>query len=183
MTNIKNVYHSLDLYDYVAEMKNLDFILSLAGTVTAVCALALSIYEGRQSRQHDRLSVRPLLAFHHEKHPDTRALIVKNQGLGPAILKQLQIFVGDNLVTDPQEGGWPAAFLSTGILSGFAEYYYLMGDDILNSGSERIILKFNCTSYSKEELTELDQDMALITVRFEYESMYHEQFAAQSKPA
>lgn len=162
-------------------MSDPDLILSMAGTVTAVCALVLSIYEGRQARLHDRLSVRPLLTFQHHKRPDTRELIVKNKGLGPAILKRLQVFVGGNPVADQQDGGWPAAFLSVGISSGFAECYYLVGDDILDSGFEKIVLKFDCSGYSKEKLMELDQAMALITVNFEYESMYGERSSVLSR--
>jgi hypothetical protein len=164
-----------------SKLSDSDLILSMAGTFTAVCALALSIYEGRQARQHDRLSVRPLLTFQHDKRPDTRALILKNKGLGPAILKRLQLFVRGNRVTDPQDGGWQEVFHSVGISSGFVEYFYLVGDDILDSGSERIVLKFDSSGYSKERLAELDQAMALITANFEYESMYGERFTAQSR--
>jgi hypothetical protein len=162
-------------------MSDPSLVLSIAGTIIAICALTLSIWEGRQSRKHDRLSVRPLLMFHHERASGARAIILKNSGLGPAILKQLQISVRDQLVTELQEGGWPEVFHMVGVFSGFTEYYYLAGDDILDAGTERTILRFDCTTYSKEKLAELDQALSLITMRFKYESMYHERFDIQSR--
>ena len=156
--------------------------LSITGTITAVCALGLSIWEGTQSRRHDRLSVRPLLSFNHEKLPDGRALLVKNNGLGPAILERFQIFVNGSPVNELQEGGWSEVVRLLGI-RGFAEYHYMVGDEVLDSGEERTVLRINCKGWSAAELDVLDNSLLLLKVRFDYKSMYHEHFHKSSKGA
>lgn len=64
-----------------------------AGTVTAVCAtgisclaLAVSVSEGRATRRHSRLSVRPALAMRATRRDGIAGIRLQNVGLGPAVI-------------------------------------------------------------------------------------------------
>jgi hypothetical protein len=74
-----------------------DHGLSLSGTVIALCALALSVTESVERRNHDRLSVRPHLDFgrSHSTNPKKPKLEYYwvNNGLGPAYFRWLRVEV------------------------------------------------------------------------------------------
>jgi hypothetical protein len=82
-----------------------------AGTVVAICAtiisvvsLAVSVYEGRATRRHYHLSVRPLLqlavSFHTSR---TAGLRLVNVGLGPAVITKTVLSVGGELLGEFNE--------------------------------------------------------------------------------
>ena len=62
-------------------------VISMSATVIAVVALAVSIYEARASRKHNRHSVRPVLQLWlgYSDGKESGLLIV-NSGLGPALI-------------------------------------------------------------------------------------------------
>ena len=76
-----------------------DRLQTLANVLTilvALCAIALSIWQGYEMRLHNRLSVLPHLdTFHSQINPDSVYTIrygVKNSGLGPAVVQDFLVF-------------------------------------------------------------------------------------------
>lgn len=66
---------------------------SIAAVLIALCALMLSVYEGYNSRQHQRLSVRPYVRFSFYYDNKGAHFTLDNWGLGPAQLQWFQISV------------------------------------------------------------------------------------------
>lgn len=66
-------------------------------SVLAMSALGLTIYQAWLSRQHNRLSVKPHLVWDTQRNWTdaglTLHLHIKNNGIGPAIIKDIQFFV------------------------------------------------------------------------------------------
>lgn len=75
--------------------------IAIASVVTAVCALGVTVWQGRQNYKHNKMSVRPnLSAFEsYDDNGKTRLVAFEliNSGFGPAIIKD---FI---LVYDGQE--------------------------------------------------------------------------------
>lgn len=67
----------------------------VATALIALVALGLSIYEGWESRRHNRLSVRPFLTEAVRMSPahERMCLVLKNNGLGPAVVKKWTLHV------------------------------------------------------------------------------------------
>jgi hypothetical protein len=66
---------------------NASIVVAICATVIAVLSLAVSVYEARAARRHDRISVRPHLALQASLRQGSRAgLQLINAGLGPAAI-------------------------------------------------------------------------------------------------
>jgi hypothetical protein len=69
-------------------------IVAICATLIAVVSLAVSVYEGLETRRHYRLSVRPLLKLDVSLHPgQTSGLRLMNVGLGPAVITETHLTV------------------------------------------------------------------------------------------
>lgn len=77
---------------------NANTVAATAATVTAVAALVVAVWDNAQSRDYNRLSVRPLLVMDAERTTtdteDRGELRISNQGVGPAVLRDLFIHLG-----------------------------------------------------------------------------------------
>ena len=67
---------------------------AIAAGVIALCALAVSIWQGHLARQHNRLSFRPLLEIWCDATRTKLHLNIKNCGTGPALIRSTAIFYG-----------------------------------------------------------------------------------------
>ena len=62
-------------------------IVAICATVIAVVSLAVSVYEARATRRHNRISVRPFLELRvNLSQGHTAGLQLINAGLGPAVI-------------------------------------------------------------------------------------------------
>lgn len=68
-------------------------IIASAASIIALLSLFVTIFEVRQSRSHSRASVRPVLELTWSSGKPTVGLMLKNVGLGPAIIYETRLFV------------------------------------------------------------------------------------------
>lgn len=86
------------------------FLKDGAGFIVALAAIGLTIYEGRATRRHNRLSVKPMLFIQHEFHleelenggPVRFQIILSNRGLGPALIKSATYFINESEQLPPK---------------------------------------------------------------------------------
>lgn len=69
----------------------LDRVLSLAAAFVAVCALAVSVYQTKIMREQQRASAWPRLDLPQSTSATTYGRLVQNQGLGPALVRSVEI--------------------------------------------------------------------------------------------
>jgi hypothetical protein len=64
--------------------------IGMASVVIALCALIFSFWQAAESREHNRLSLKPHLTTWAQRQPDKGVFDVEliNSGLGPAIIKR-----------------------------------------------------------------------------------------------
>lgn len=87
-------------------------IITDPSNLIAFCALLVSgfsffltVYTIWTQRTHDRLSVKPLANFHLDNLPDHITITIKNNGLGPMIIKSIESFKVEDI--HKQNLGWP----------------------------------------------------------------------------
>lgn len=102
-------------------------LAQLMTVVVAVAAIGLSVWEGRETRRHNRLSVLPRLeasslwlpmrldtrsALFRNAFADSAAvayqdsIVLQNNGLGPAVIHRVQVRVADSITYDTERSGW-----------------------------------------------------------------------------
>src|SRR3990167_560763 len=79
---------------------NWQFITGISTIVIAVCALAFSIWQGMQTRKHNKLSVRPHLTAWVKRDAVKRFYSIEliNNGIGPALIEEFLIKVDDKVI-------------------------------------------------------------------------------------
>jgi hypothetical protein len=80
---------------------NVTTVVAVCGSTIALASLGLSVYQAQATRQHNRLSVQPLLeleASFNEGKPS--GLRLRNSGLGPAKITNSKLTLGDKLLGD-----------------------------------------------------------------------------------
>ena len=81
---------------------NPEIWIAVASAVVAICALAVTIWQGRQNYKHNKISVRPKLMvkrkFEHTETEKTVWFELINSGVGPAIIKDfILIYDGEEV--------------------------------------------------------------------------------------
>jgi hypothetical protein len=81
-------------------------IVSVVALSVSVVALCISAFQVWETREHDRATVKPLLDFSYETddYEPQVGLKVKNVGLGPALIRSVQVYVDRKPVA-----GWDEA--------------------------------------------------------------------------
>ncbi len=147
---------------------NTDEYVSIGTLAVALAALCVAVYEGWRARRHDRLSVRPLLEM--EKQFDKKAwwLLLRNVGLGPAIIKSFDLSVDGSAVLD-----WQAVGERLGIPFYF-EYASFHKDHAMPEGGNAYLIHLSGESDSESNRTILDAAICRLSVQISYVSMYGE---------
>ncbi|MBU2514552.1 hypothetical protein KJ966_24770 [bacterium] len=73
--------------------QNWDKVLAISTTVIALVAVVVSIWQGIETRKHNRLSVKPILDLvyvnKYEPEKTYPGIYLENYGVGPAIIKEV----------------------------------------------------------------------------------------------
>ncbi len=148
---------------------------AIVTVIIAVIALSFSIWQGLETRRHNRLSVRPVLerVLDVKLNDDTLhyMLAIVNQGTGPAIVKKFQFLLNGKTVSCNDYGTYHDILVeeiqkSKGKLIG--KIGFIVPDSVIKDGEQRIIweLKFN----KEDDVTLIDR----LDLRVEYQSIYEE---------
>lgn len=80
---------------------NASVVVAICATVIAVLSLAVSVYEARATRRHNRIYVRPFLELRVGLSQGSKAgLQLRNAGLGPAVITRTVPTLDDELLGD-----------------------------------------------------------------------------------
>lgn len=172
-------------------MENLDtvwnFFQSNWEGITAFCALFLTIVELRANRKHNKLSVRPHLgtfAFHDTNDGILEyTYILKNDGLGPAIVNRFSVFFSNKLlvendVLETQEK------VGQKISDHFAAKYYVGAytkGAVVSAGESFTLLNIRMELLSSDQIGHLRNFLDNFDLEIEYSSFYGDEFSVSSK--
>lgn len=160
--------------------KSFNYIVDNFSGILAICALFLTVYELRSTRQHNRLSVRPFLTDN--SHTDrtatltTETLEIINTGIGPALIKKFQVFKDEKLLIWDEHDDLERQ-LSEAIPGAKIIHMQTYKDAGAIPANERIpILKYISDNQNADVLKKLIKDMPKFILKIEYESLYGDKF-------
>ncbi len=158
----------------------MDISLKIALAAVAISSLAF-IVSGAQTywtRKHNRLSTRPFLGFTvslgSSQHPF--GIYLQNDGIGPAILGDLQIYVRKRPVKTEDPMDWTAAWESIGFKPGWQVYGFPTKGSGLQVGDTLPLVTADHAPVSKEASSLLIAAIKIIDLKVTYSSLYGETF-------
>ena len=150
----------------------------------AFVALAVAIWQGIETRKHNRLSIKPHLYFStYSVLGEAAGLRVTNGGLGPAIIKSFSLGVNNKWIDDTEKGGGVEAskLLGAEKFGPVLDLGLYSPDQILDSGESQYILETSKDKRTTETDQYLNEYVKRLSVKIAYESAYKESFVATWK--
>ncbi len=147
-------------------------VLSLSAVAIAVASIFISVWQGLETRKHNRLSVRPNLEIHLASEKDKLGYFLVNTGLGPALITKSELFFNDTLRDDLDISDIPGFFNVNDATISFDPSQ--AGSSVL--AGERI----DVIMFISEDITRYQYLLKGLSINlgftFYYESMYGEKF-------
>ena len=140
-------------------------ISQFAILVIALAAVFVSVWQGVMTREHNKLSVKPLLDYNNiwdrTNEETIQKVSVSNKGIGPAILKNMTFYLGEKCI--------PSIRLTLKDASKQEELVSMMtyGTNTPLTPSKEAILIW---------LRKKDNSRSGIRVKIDYESIYGDDF-------
>ena len=164
-------------------------IVAFASMATAAVALVFTVQQARSQREHNCLSVKPYLTsclgYYEDKDPYTFSLTIKNDGLGPALIKDFAYHTTDPAAKHyhsfrdfllEKRPGWDN--VSSWIGSLREQNKILKKGDALSANQEVIL--FEVRDQDKAFCEALEEFLRTsFRVRVLYESMYGEKLCLE----
>ncbi|MBV1914949.1 MAG: hypothetical protein KUG72_06155 [Pseudomonadales bacterium] len=152
-------------------------VIAIASTSIAAIALAVGLWGGFQTREHNELSVQPLLvaSFSYGATNEESGILIENVGLGPAIIISAEIKVNNSVMPDLGYGGVKTAVSNLGIDHDWVVISGLKKNMVIPAGQ---VVPFIAVSKDEYELNinELLKIRDKVEFSIEYKSMYENNF-------
>lgn len=155
-----------------------ELIVSCSSAFIAILALGVAVWQGHLMRKHNRLSLRPHLTFRETISATNNphfVLELQNNGIGPAIIKDFQIWLDGRREEDFEAQGWMALLDLVG-LKGRAIGASCGPDEFLAAGQSLQLIK--CESPPAPiGIRELRKALRRIEAHIEYQSVYGDRYS------
>lgn len=169
-------------------MPLIDFLSAYWRAIVALCALAVSViavgisWRGLKIQQtHNKTSLRPIIFIEPYDYEDCVLVKIKNEGLGPAIVKKL--YVQDKLNMNKNSiFNWLPKILPGEM--NYKEYWTRHKDFVLRSGSIDHMLEIPVDATNLEQVAAREDIRAILgdlTVYIEYEDVYRKVMPTYSR--
>lgn len=161
---------------------NWQFITGISTTVIALCALAFSIWQGIQTRKHNKLSVRPHFTIWTKSDvlKGFFAIELTNNGIGPALIEKFLVTIDSKVIsgqgTEPIEKGFRMIFPDlqyTFRYGSFSKGYSIAAKDKFTIANIQFSEPYPSPEFLKLAYTRLNFQIT-------YKSFYEEHFIFNS---
>jgi len=156
-----------------SRLSNNEIVVATVAVIISFAALILSLWEGRERRLHDRLSVMPRLTFSTQVALGTPPIgvFVSNKGAGPAIVRSFTILVDGKAMAQDDFGGWQQAVGRLNIGGQWASFHSLEVGDALIVGDTSFLLEEDGPPDLQHEIR-IKTAIERLSVQIVYESVY-----------
>ena len=143
--------------------------------VIAFMAILLTIITAIQNHSHNRKSVRPNLKirYHLGGSKGKYGISVKNEGLGPALIKHCEIKIGAETMDDVADNGWEKVIEMFNLRDMKPRYETISPAGVIPAGDRIWLLS---TTLNEEYILRLKEVIRKIDIKINYESMYSEKY-------
>lgn len=149
-------------------------VTAIAATVTAVAALAVAVWDNVQQRELAERSVMPLLTANYDRSGASASVEVKNEGVGPALVRELRIDVCGTPEAGPYST-WSAArgtIEAAGLeMTGYGD---LSDGAAIGSGQSVDLVAFRSRGEESEAGDPVQELINQLAFEIRYESIYGE---------
>ncbi len=156
---------------------NSSIVVAITSAFIAVCALGVTVWQGRQNYKHNKLSVLPLLRFEGSNSKgDGTGYVghyefnIVNRGIGPAIIKTFILFSED------KKDSYNDYHAYTNFLNEMIKDFknrnqsYLGRGSVLGNGEVQTLWEFNYDPDNQKI-----EDIEKLIVYVEYQSIYQDE--------
>lgn len=152
-----------------------DTIVSLAAIVIAIASIVVTVWQGMESRRHNRLSVRPKLEIIFESGHDSFGYVLMNNGLGPATITGKELFIDGKQMQEAGFSGYDELLEKLGMKNRKVTYTGIYPGKTIKTNERQDIFRFYRTE--KDDLeTLLPKIYSRVKIEIKYQSMYGEPF-------
>jgi hypothetical protein len=165
-------------------MPTSDRSIALASAAIALMALVATIWEGVETRRHNRLSVAPRLDFYSVRstapdHPENYVAL-ENKGLGPAIIKGFRMTIDDMRYKGLGSRNMAILVKRLGLYTRGIAFSSPELNDTFKPGESAKLLQVDPRKATPELLRRFNQACERIKLEVEYESVYGEHFNSEA---
>jgi len=149
--------------------KKTKLIFNILSLFFSIIALLVSFWTLRVSQKHNILSVRPYLTLKesYSRSDSYYGLGVSNDGLGPAIIQKMSIFV------DGKEfESWKEAIGGLNMYFPWITYVLLEKGDTIKPGKELPLFYISNDNIMPRRVNKFDKSLNILSLCIEYKSMY-----------
>lgn len=162
-------------------MQRNDVVVSFAAAVIALAALVTSVWQGIETRNHNRQSVQPKLHIDRIEANYTSfesgvvpGFSLINNGIGPAIVRDVRVYVDGSL--QPNEygfNGWKNAIRALTVDEAWVRFYGFNDGDALRDGqARRLLYVVENGALGSAGLNRFSSVLARVRIEIDYESIY-----------
>lgn len=158
--------------------------ISIASAVVALTALGVSIWQGYETRKHNRLSVTPNLVYYTQFSPTDKlqGFNITNNGLGPAIIDNFTIYVDDYLVNTQAASTWLEVIDKLELDRSWITYNWLEPGYAIRPDETVWLIAISETDQTVENINLLKNVLPRLRIQIEYHSIYEDPFSTDLSP-
>ncbi len=149
-------------------------IIATAALLVSIISLYVSIVTIRQTRKHNRLSVKPICYVFPPDFEDWVAVVIQNKGVGPLITKSTKFYDENNNIKKYLIDLMPT------LPDGYYWSNFTKNDHfVLAPNDEKILIELKCNENDKtfQETRDLiRKKLSQITMEYEFTDIYGQKF-------
>jgi hypothetical protein len=155
-----------------------DTVIAICAVCIATFALGVSIWQGIETRKHNKLSVKPYISIRVliSKQSEYMGIQIENNGIGPAIIKKCIVFVDGKPTQIDSYSSWKKIGKAAGIFDKNISFMTFPKGTVVKEGQ---VIPLIC--YPKQHWTDqgrkiVEHALSCVRVKIIYESIYGEEF-------
>jgi len=152
----------------------LELLIGVSGIIIALGAAITTIWQGILTRQHNRLSVKPIIRIDRNSTLNNFNIELLNNGFGAAIIKSAKYFV-DNI--EIEDNNISAQVIEKLELNDSYEHFQILTGESLSCGEQRSLFK----SIGEIDSTKVMDKFKRFSIEIKYESIYNEKFIIKNQ--
>jgi len=156
------------------------WVLATFSVLGFFTALGIAIGQFRSARTIAKASVRPRLNFAMRIQDDVVRLSLENNGLGPAINKDVDLFLDGRKLSDASYRTLESAFKALDLVFLKPEGATLCAGQSLRGGASEVVFKFDLVKHRRFSYEDVERELLRIKYVVTYLSLYGEEFVCTS---